>query len=301
MDNIRRKCLFSKKDLVNLEGLFMLYAVKTCEGKVMAAKNMNTSIDTLNKYLDILERELGLPLIALNDRRCGLTTYGDKLFIIAEQMIDCLRKAYVLKEQENSVSGEVKVACDRMIAYNLGEGNLGGFLDKYANISLSVDALNVISDWNKRDYDLGISYDFPKDDNLVILTSKNIVCGFFATKEYLEQHERPNSLADILQKHRLILKREWLNEQNALKQNGDKTQGICLSNSNFVVNEMVSAGGGIGILPKSFAIQNKKLVCLDKIDCPFISKAYLFTRKDIKDVPKIRAVINYYKQVLEAM
>ena len=73
--------MLSKKDLLNLEGLFMLYAVKISDGKVMAAKNMNTSIDTLNKYLEILEHEMGSSLISVNDRRCSLTHYGEKVFL----------------------------------------------------------------------------------------------------------------------------------------------------------------------------------------------------------------------------
>lgn len=290
--------MISKKDLVNLEGLFMLYAVKVNDGKVMAAKTMNTSIDTLNKYLDILERDLGIPLIAVNDRRCVLTTGGEKLFVLVEQMLNCLKKAYELKECEQAIKGEVRVACDRMVKYSLC-GGLGKFLDKYADISLSIDSFDSLVDWNKKDYDLGLSYDFPKDDDLVILTTKNIACGFYATKNYLLQHDRPVDLADILQKHRLVLKREWLNGD--IKELESEKQRLCLSNSNFVVNEMVSAGGGIGILPKSFAKQNQDLVCLDEVDCPLNSKVYLFTRRQAKDVPRIRAVIDYYKQMLAVM
>ncbi len=294
--------MVSKKDLVNLEGLFMLYAVKINDGKVMAARRMNTSIDTLNKYLEILERELGFQLIAVNDRRCALTEYGEKLFVLAEKVVDCLKSAYEMRERENAVKGEVRVACDRIVKYNLQGGYLDSFLDKYSDISLSVDTFDTVANRDKKDYDVGLSYDFPKDDDLVVLTTKEIACGFFASNNYLQKHSVPQNLADILQKHRLILKREWLDKYgNDIKDLDNNTQSICLSNSNFVVNEMVTAGGGIGILPKSFAKQNYELICLDDIICPFNSKVYLFARKEVKDVPRIRAVIDYYKQVLAAM
>ena len=280
----------------------MLYAVKINDGKVMAARRMNTSVDTLNKYLDILERDLGLQLIAVNDRRCSLTEQGKKLFVLAEQVVDCLKKAYALKERENAIRGEVRVACDRMVKYNLNGNNLTYFFDKYADISLSIDAFDTISNWDKNNYDLGLSYDFPKDDDLVILSSKDISCGFFASRTYLQKHDMPKDLEDILQNHRLILKKEWLNRYGDNVKDVDcNKQGICLSNSNFVVNEMVLAGGGIGILPKIFAEQNNELIYLDKVECSFNSKVYLFARREVKDIPRVRAVIEYYKQILAAM
>ena len=189
-----------------------------------------------------------------------------------------------------------------MVKYNLNGNNLTYFFDKYADISLSIDAFDTISNWDKNNYDLGLSYDFPKDDDLVILSSKDISCGFFASRTYLLKHDMPKDLEDILQNHRLILKKEWLNRYGDNVKDVDcNKQGICLSNSNFVVNEMVLAGGGIGILPKIFAEQNNELIYLDKVECSFNSKVYLFARREVKDIPRVRAVIEYYKQILAAM
>ena len=294
--------MFSKKDLINLEGLFMLYAVKTSDGKVMAAKNMSTSIDTLNKYLEILERELGMRLISVADRRCVLTGNGEKVFVIAEQIIDCLRKAYDLRNNENAVKGEVRIACDRTVKYNFCQCELEHFLDQYTDISLSIDTYDSITEFESRNYDLGLSYDQPKNDNLIMLFTKDIPCGFFASCDYLVKHSPPADLDELLQNHRLVLKRDWLAIlKSAFERLNRDCRGVCLSNSTLIVSEIVKNGGGIGVLPLSANSNEKGLVCLSNIQCPLTSKAYLFTRKERTDIPRIRAVIDYYKRAFAAL
>ena len=46
--------MFGKKDLTNIEGIMMLYAVKTYASKRHAARYLNVSLDTLDKYILIL-------------------------------------------------------------------------------------------------------------------------------------------------------------------------------------------------------------------------------------------------------
>ncbi len=289
--------MLSKKDLLNLEGLFMLYAVKISDGKVMAAKNMNTSIDTLNKYLEILEHEMGSRLISVNDRRCSLTRYGEKVFSIAEQIVKTLKQAYTLKEKEKAVKGEVRIACNRALKPILSNKSLESFLDKYSDISLSIDVFDSLKDIGFNDYDLCLSCDFPHDENLIVLLSKESPCGFFVSNNYLANHAKPQSLEDVLQNHRLILNRNWL---KILQFDTAKSaKNLCLSNSTLVVSEMITSGGGIGIIPLRLAKKSPDLVCLNQIKCNINSKIYLLSHRETKDIPRIRVVIDYYKKLLE--
>ena len=294
--------MLSKKDLINLEGLFMLYAVKTNDGKVMAAKNMNTSIDTLNKYLEILERELGVKLISLSDRRCALTSYGEKVFVLAEQMINSLRKTYDLKQKEKSLKGEVRIACDRGIKYSLSSLQIEDFYDKYKEITFSIDIFDSLAHINYTDYDLYLCSDFPQDNNLIQLFSKEVDCGFFASKNYLDKHPCPQTIKDILQNHRLVIKRDWLNKfENDIKPLSINTESLCLSNSNVIVYDIVKSCGGIGIIPVNLAQNNSDLIRLEHVDCPLKTKTYLFSKQDSKDIPRTRVVIDYYKKLLNAL
>lgn len=294
--------MLNKKDLANLEGLFMLYAVKTNDGKVMAAKKMNTSIDTLNKYLDILERELGSPLITVNDRRCSLTDFGEKAFSIAEQIISNLNQISYLREREKAIKGEVRIACDRCIKNILSFNYLEKFFNKYSDISLSIDICDSLQNLKCSPYDLYLSYDFPPDNNLVIIASKDSPCGFFASTEYLSTRPQPQNIEDILLHHRLILNRCWLSYiQNQCLNLQYPSKDPCLTNSHIIVSDMVNANGGIGILPLKLAQKSPKLIFLNQIKCDFNTKAYLISHKETKDLPRIRVVIDYYKNLLKSV
>lgn len=289
--------MLCKKDLLNLEGLFMLYAVKISDGKVMAAKNMNTSIDTLNKYLEILEREMGSSLISVNDRRCSLTNYGEKVFFIAEQIVKNLKQAYTLKEGEKAFKGEVRIACNRSLKTILGHKSLETFLDKYSDISLSIDAFDSLKDISLNNYDLCLSCDFPHDANLIVLLSKECPCGFFVSDNYFNNHSKPLSLEDILQNHRLILNRNWLKflQSDTVK----SAKNLCLSNSTSIVSEMITSGSGVGVIPLQLAKKSPDLIHLNQIKCNITSQIYLLIRRETKDIPRIRVVIDYYKKLLE--
>lgn len=291
--------MLNKKDLTTLQGLFMLYAVKKFDGKVIAAKNINTSIDTLNKYLEMLENELACKLISVSDRKCVLTNFGEKIYSSSEKIISCLKHIQNIKTEENAYKGSVNIACDKTIMYTLCSPVLNNFLDKYTDISLCVDAYDDFSHINKNDYDLCISFDYPTHENPIILFNKEVNFGFFVSQDYLINHSPPQSIEDIFLYHRLISKKDWIDIlEKEFPHINKPSKATCLSNSNFIIHEFVLSGGGIGIMPISYT-QNPNLVYLNNIECNIKSKVYLSSYKEVKDIPRIRAVIDFYKHTLQ--
>ena len=67
------------------------------------------------------------------------------------------------------------------------------------------------------------------------------------------------------------------------------------SNSSAIV-DLVRSGAGIGILPLKF--KDEGLVCLDNLVCNTPAMFYLMSRIRIKDVPRVRLVLEYYKEML---
>ena len=291
--------MFSKKDLMNLESIVMLYAVKKHAGKIHAARRLSTSIDTLNKYLERLEGDLGTKLISINDRRCSLTVNGEKVAEVAEQIIGCLHKAYAVVSMEAEVKGEVRVAYDRNVRCNMYAKNLSKFLDTYPDISMVIDTFDMVPDLSDISYDLCLTYDIPKGDDLTIILARNVSCGFFASSAYLKTHHYPQNIDDLLDNHRLVLRNSW-KINGTIKHLLQKAQKPpCISNSSFVVNDIIVNGGGVGIMPLSFTKDGLGLVCLDNIKCDAMLTVYLLSHKSVKDIPKVRVVLEYYKNLLQ--
>ena len=72
-----------------------------------------------------------------------------------------------------------------------------------------------------------------------------------------------------------------------------------ISNSSGSVIDAVRNNAGICIMPLRFAEEG--LICLDNFDWNSHISIYLFSRKRVKDLPRVRAVINYFKEILQRM
>lgn len=288
------------KTLNSIESVFMLDAIRRYQGKKQAAKELNVSVDTMNKYIDALEQSLGVKLVSAVGTGCTLTQNGAKIADIAANIGDCLQQIYDINLKESEIRGEVRIAYDRDVRSNIYAKNLAALFKKYPGLSPKVDTFSVLPDMGDLRYDICLSYYIPKGDDLVILAERNIPCGYFASAEYLQKHPYPATFDDILRNHRIILKKNTKSRTNNIIEQVEKCGGkVCMTNSSFIINDMVSSGVGISILPISFAREDNNLVCLDNIKCDVYKTIYLLGQKTTKDIPKIRVVIDYYKELFK--
>ena len=285
--------MFNKKDLKTIESIMMLYEVKKSRGKKAAAKSLNTSIDTLNKYLENLEEELGAKLLVKSKHRCELTKQGEKAILAAEKIRLCLSEIYMEASSKEEIKGQVKIACER----NTFLPELCQIYEKYPHLSFCFDAFETISDMKYCLYDICLCYAVPKDDDAVVVYTKEIPCGFFASKSYVQEHGRPKNFEDLVSCHKLILKREF-SEQ--LELGGRKIFQV-VSNNSFLIKEAVVHSVGVGVLPFIQADGKEDLVYLKEVPCHIKCCLYLVSYRKIKDIPRIRMVLDYYKRSLQQM
>ena len=71
--------MVNKKDISMIESLLFLQAIDQCAGKRKASESLCTSIDTINKYIEYLEDELGVKLISTNGRGSNLTNIAQRI------------------------------------------------------------------------------------------------------------------------------------------------------------------------------------------------------------------------------
>lgn len=90
--------MLSKRDIMTLSSLAMLQAIKYGNGKRAAARVICTSIDTLNKYIENLEHRTGVKLLDINGKSTSLTTPGEYIVNIANQIERYLFEAYNIKQ-----------------------------------------------------------------------------------------------------------------------------------------------------------------------------------------------------------
>ena len=289
--------MFSKKDFTKIEGIMMLHALKMHMSKRNAAKYLGVSLDTMDKYIRILEEELEVKLVISGSRGCLLTLAGEELVRKTEVIKQCLRELDTLGVLKSKPKGIVYVAYDQQVRGNINARPLKLFFSKYPEITLSLDSFCSQPNIKDECYDVCLSYDMPRNDGLVVIYSREIPCKFFASKEYLKFHSVPENMEDLLENHRLILcKSNWNGISEYAKQFHCK--GISFTNSSFVVNDVAVNGGGIAVMPYYSHKLQQGLVCLDNLQCNTVKTIYLISHKERKDIPKVRAVLDYYKEML---
>lgn len=292
----------NRKDLDLLEAISSLKTIDKCHGKRQAAQEFGVSVDTLNKYLDNLESEVGYKVLASNGRGSYVTNRGEELVEKADAIEKILNSIKIDFSDKKDISGEVRVGMSLMISSNLMPCDISEFFLKYPNISLiSTVALDSeINDSKISNVDIALTSEAPSSPDLVVIHSKKIELGYFASPQYLSRFGYPVDLDDMQNNHRIIHKFE---SEKYIKGWGEfwkKAKHKCYStNSALSMYEVLRSGLGIGILPLRY--KDEGMVCLDNIKCESNIVFYLVSHSNSKNIPKVRAVLNYYKELMDIM
>lgn len=289
-----------KKNFMSLQALFILTEIDKCGSQKKAAENLGLSSDTLKKYISSLENELGYELLISNGRGSALTIRGKNLINRARVLEEMFNKIYEEDNFDKNLKGDVLISMPLSVSTNLLPESISSFFEQYPDINLITRSYIDNSDFSTMDADIGMSFIPPNNADAVIMYSKQVRCGYFASPEYLARHGYPKDFNDMLENHWLITRvqiQTFLKEWKDIIKKAKHVRYV--TNSTYAATEVVRCGGGIAIMPLRF---NKEgFVCLDNFKCEKAPTVYLIASKKSKDIPRVRAVINFYKKLLENM
>ena len=292
--------MITKKDLMNMEGLFMLASIFQHGKKRKASELLGTSMDTINKYVSNLEKSLGRSLISSGGRGTKLTVFGEEVVDNARKIKTILDEMYKSAPVEGVISGEVRVGINLAVRPNLSSEQVGELIDKYPQIVVTSIVTDGDPDMRDLSYDIGICRSVPESSDLVLIYDKKVECGFFAAPSYLAKHGYPVDLQDMMQNYHLLNKIDSSRFVKGWKDVCKNAKYLSYhSNSTYDLNEVIGNGGGIGVMPMMY--KEKGLVCLDNIPCESDLHYYLIARRSTKDIPRVRVLLNYYKEVMKKM
>ena len=291
--------MISKKDLSLLESVLLLQAVEQHSGKRKASEALNTSVDTINKYLDNLEQDLGIKLISTSSRGSNLTSVARRIVDKAAKIKEVLEEISHIRLENREIKGEVRVFVALGYASYMVPVDLSALFDVFPELTInSISALDDMP-FEMKDYDIAVSFSELDDDDAVLITSKDIHCGFFASAQYLSQKGYPASIEDLVLNHRLLTKHDSMLKRvlgNELYQQAN----ICFrSNNSLALINALKNHAGVGIMPLSFALHG--LVCLDNLVCDRPIRYNLYANRHTKDIPRVRTMINYYKGIMDKL
>lgn len=293
--------MLGKKSFISMQALFILAAIDKCGGKRKVSETLGLSLDTINKYIAILEEEVGYELLVNDGRGSRLTMRCKELVKHAHVIENVFSSIYNNENTNQELKGDVLVSMPLSVSTNLFPETIGDFFEQYPDINIVNRTFIDNTDFASMDSDIGLTFLPPNNNEVVIIASKKVECGYFTSPKYLEKMGYPKDFDDMLRNHWIITRvqlQDFLQEWKNVVKDARYTRYI--TNSTFGATEIVRCGGGIAVMPMRFK-DVEGFVWLDKFKCKTSPTVYLIAKKKSKDIPRVRAVIDFYKTWIDKM
>jgi DNA-binding transcriptional LysR family regulator len=163
-----------------------------------AARKLRISTSTVTKTVARLEDELGIQLFNRTTRRLHTTDYGQTFYERCVQILADLEDAEAaLRAGSSSHRGRIRVATPFSFGRVTLVPALGGFLEKYPDITVELEFNDRVVDLITNGYDVGIRTGEINDSRLVsrLLTRGAEVT--FASPAYLNARGTPRHPQDL--------------------------------------------------------------------------------------------------------
>ena len=170
--------------LILLRKILSFAAIAKTGNVTAAALENGMKQSNLSGYVKELEEKVGAKLFEHGDRRMILTEVGKNLYEISCSIEKSVYKINSYKQQNNNVSGAVRLWTSDGLAAAYLSSCLPGFYQLYPDVRIeilcSIEAPSVLYD-----ADLAVVYEKPVHPDAVILFKHNLRFGLFASMDYL--------------------------------------------------------------------------------------------------------------------
>jgi DNA-binding transcriptional LysR family regulator len=197
-----------------------------------------------------------------------------------------------LTSQQQQLEGSVSVTASEVFSEPIARG-LVGLRQIHPGIEGQLIASNQSLDLTKGEADIAVRFFGTSQQGLIVKKVLDLEMGVYASKGYLEVARDPTNPT---KGHSLVAfdkkeVSEWPGWQRL------DARVVMRSSSLNAVRTAISAGLGIGALPRYFAMQERlELVVPDTVMTVSCS---LVVHPDLKDAPRIRAVLDYLGKYLQ--
>jgi len=262
-----------------------------------AAKALGVNQTTVARRIEALETALALKLFERGQSGSRLTVAGRELMTDAEKVEQCARALQTRAETHGrGLSGALRVTSVELMANTALTTGIAEFRQLHPEVQVDMLISNERLDIEAGEADIAIRFseDMPSS-NLVARRIADYPSALFCSRAYAARKGAPATLQELCD-HDLIGGDAGLEALPTLRWMFDQAAGKApslRSNSLSHMVHAVKAGLGIAPLPCAVADGDPSLVrCSDLIDAGQAS-AWLVTRRELKDTPRVRAFIDF--------
>ncbi|OJW46997.1 MAG: hypothetical protein BGO67_09885 [Alphaproteobacteria bacterium 41-28] len=191
-------------DHLDWDKLKSFYVVALNESFTKASLQMNLTQSALSRQISTIEYQLKSQLFIRGADKLSLTSKGKILFDAVSKMIEQIKIARSLIEEEDSnPRGKLTIATTHAFANIWLLEHVSDFIHLYPNIDLSITLEDNLDHLYSKHYDVVIGVSAPSSFHFVHEKLFTRPIGLYASEEYLKKFGTPKVLND-LDHHRLI-------------------------------------------------------------------------------------------------
>lgn len=288
---------------INWHDIYLFLIVAESGSLSQAARRLDTSQSTLSRRIEALEADLGLSLFKRHSRGLDLTHEGMRLVEQARQMMHSAANIERLANGEQmKPEGVVRISLPEGLCNELIVPTLGEFQQRYPKLQIVLGVTARASDLMRGEADLALRLYRPIEPDLMVRKLGEMSLGLYASREYLQRHPAPASLADLA-RHDIIGYGDQLSgleENQWLLQHCSEERVVLRSDSTSCRLRAACSGVGISIQPIMIAQHQPALVSLlQGTEMPG-HEIWLTYHRDLARSYPMRLVANWLAEVIIA-
>jgi len=284
--------------------LRIFHAVAKAGSLTEAGKTLNLSQSTVSRQISTLEDSLGIALFRRHARGLVLSEQGEMLFETTQNVTAELSGIKgKLVDAQNHLKGPLTVSTPEVIGATLITPYLKKFKEQYPDIQLTLVFEERIYNLNTKEADIAIRLKKPQEADHIQKHLTTITSHICASKTYLEQNGRPQSLGD-LKNHCLItfpaqmpnpfFKTRWLHDIADI--DAQKHNNLLMINSTLSIHRAVRKSVGISVLPDFIINNDDTLETLFENMEPPAADMYFVYAQDRRNSQRIEAFKSFLIQ-----
>jgi DNA-binding transcriptional LysR family regulator len=262
-----------------------------------ASKALNVNQTTISRRIEALEVALSLKLIERGQTGSRLTEVGQALLVEAEAVERATEGlVHQAMQLQRGMTGSLRVTVNETLANIFLAPALWDFRELYPDIKVEMLIGDAFLDLEKGEADVairGTGATLPNSD-LVSRKLTDIEWAAYCSRQYAVAHGLPAG-PDELNRHVIIGGEGHLSHMPVMQWMAAKgLEAEVHTRSNSLSNLAVAAKAGLGVapLPKLAAEQDPDLCrCFEIVE--LLSSVFIVVRADMKDVPRVRAFIDF--------
>lgn len=258
------------------------------------ARQSGMKQSNLSNYLKELNAYFGTELFYRVHKGVQLTETGKQVFEIACGIEHTLYEIQNFSNSAHQVSGDLRLWASEGIGAMYISECLPEFYRQYPDVHLEISC-SLDAPQNIHEIDMAIVYQEPKQENAVIIHKGFLSFALYASKEYLSQSGYPKDLKDMIENHRICSRGNYCKWHSWNEVITNAKHLVTTTNSSGMLLSIVKEGVGISLLPICVAQKEDELMRLSKIPMVIDHPFWIISHKDTKDLPKVRALLDFIK------